>query len=105
MNYLRDSVVRAEADEVVGFHADHVGEEVPPGEGEVLDDQVERLVRVLDARDGDVSDLVDNARQDNLADVQPELRLELETTLAIEEKVLRQACPVLAKPWSSRVNT
>ena len=82
----------------MGFHADHVGEEVPPGKGEVLDDQVERLVCVLDARDGDVSNLVDDAGQDDLANVQPELRLELETALAIEEKVLRETCPILAKP-------
>ena len=98
MSYLRDGIVRAEADEVVGFHADHVGEEVQPGKSEVLNNQIERLVCVLDAWDGDVSDLVDDAGQDNFSNVQPELRLELETALAIEEKVLREACPVLAKP-------
>ena len=98
----------------MGFHADHVGEEVPPGKGEVLDDQVERLVRVLDARDGDVADLkvffsqasiqathatyvLDEAREDDLADIHPQLGLPLQRALRIEQTIARETRTVLAK--------
>ena len=40
---------------------------------------------------------VDDRRQDDLADIHPELGLELERALAIEEQVLREACPVISE--------
>ena len=40
---------------------------------------------------------VDDRRQDDLADVHPELGLELECTLAIEEQVLREAGPIISE--------
>ena len=82
----------------MGLHTDEVREEVVSGERKVLDDEIERLVGVLDTRDGYVADLIDDTREDNLANVQPELGLELETALAVEEQVPRKACPVLAEP-------
>ena len=47
--------------------------------------------------------LVDQLRHDDLADVHPKVGLELKTTLGIEEKVAREARPVLAEPLVERV--
>ena len=82
----------------MGLHTDEVGEEVASGERKVLDDKIERLVGVLDTRDGYVADLIDDTREDNLANVQPKLGLELETAFAVEEQVPRETRPVLAEP-------
>lgn len=57
VSHVRDSIVRAEPDEVVCLHADDIREEVPTRQREVLDDEVERIVRVLDAWDRDISHL------------------------------------------------
>ena len=89
--------IRAVLKVVVGANLDDVGEEVATREHEVLDDDVEGIVGILDARDGDVADLVDDVGQDGVADVGPELRLEGETALGVEEKVLGEARPVLAE--------
>lgn len=93
---------------------DEVREEIASAEREIFDDEIQCVVGVLNARDGDVPDLmrmsmrqqldvytntypVDDRRQDDLADVHPELGLELECALAIEEQVLREACPVVSE--------
>ena len=49
--------IRAVLEVVVRANLDNVGEEVAAREDEVLDNDVERVVGVLDARDRDVSDL------------------------------------------------
>lgn len=54
---ILDGVVRRELHEVVGLNGYDVGEEVAALEREVLDDEVERVIGVFDAGDGDVSDL------------------------------------------------
>ena len=54
---ILDSIVRAELDEVVRLHAHKVWEEVSAVEGKVLDDQIERVVGVLNTRDRDVANL------------------------------------------------
>ena len=82
----------------MGLHTDKVGEEVASGERKVLDDEIERLIGVLDTRDGYVANLIDDTREDNLANVQPKLGLELETAFAVEEQVPRETRPVLAEP-------
>ena len=83
---------------VVRVDADEVGEDVLARQREVLDDKVDLLVGVLNTRNGDVAKLVDERRQNLVADIAPELGLELETALAVEEQVPRKACPVLAEP-------
>ena len=55
-----DVLVRAELHVVVRVHGDEVREDVLAREREVLDDKVDLLIRVLDARDGDVADLIGN---------------------------------------------
>ena len=52
-----DRRIWRELDEVVGLERDDVREQVAAREREVLDDEVERVVRVLDARNGDVANL------------------------------------------------
>ena len=41
----------------MGLHADEVGEEVASGERKVLDDEIERFIRILDSWYGNVSNL------------------------------------------------
>ena len=89
------TVVRAELDVVLGLELDDVREGVAAREYEVLDDEIEGVVRVLDARKGHVANLVDNCRQDGTTDIVPELRLEREASLAVEEEVLRETRPIL----------
>jgi hypothetical protein len=81
----------------VGLERDDVGQEVGALEDEVLDDEVDLLVGVLDAGDGDVADLLDERGKDLLADVVPELGLELERAVVVKEDVLGEPLPVLAK--------
>jgi hypothetical protein len=81
----------------VGLDGDDVREQVAALEGEVLDDEIERVVGVLDARDGDISDLLNESRHNDAADVVPEFGLELERTLRVEEKVLSESSPVVAE--------
>jgi hypothetical protein len=81
----------------VGLDSDDVREQVAALEGEVLDDEVERVIGVLDTRDGNISDLLNESRHNDATDVVPELGLELERTLGVEEKVLSETSPVVAK--------
>lgn len=93
---------------------DEVREKVASAECQVLDDEIKRIVGVLDTRDGNVSNLhdvlarrgtylaigtyaINDRRQDDLADVHPKLRLELEAALVVEEQVFRETCPIVAK--------
>jgi hypothetical protein len=94
-----DNTVRRESEVVPGRHGDDIGEQVLAREGEVLDDEVESIVGVLDAGDGDVTDLADDGRQDNLADVVPKMGFELQRAFAVEEEVLRETSPVLAESF------
>ena len=99
----------------MSLHADDVGEEVASGQRQILDDKVEYLVGVLNTRNRDVTDLaryrkhvpqtietsppylLDNARQNDFTNVHPQVGLELETALAVEQQVLREASPILTE--------
>jgi hypothetical protein len=89
----------------VRLHADEVRGEVAAGEYEILDDHVHRVVDVLHPRDGHVADLVDERRRDDGPDVAPEVGLELERTLRVEEEVVNETLPVLTEALVERVVT
>jgi len=89
----------------VCLEGNDVGEEISALKGKVLDDKVKGIVGVLDARDGDISNLFNDLRQDNLADVVPELRFELETAFAVKEQVFGKAGPILSKALIQRIVT
>lgn len=52
-----DDIIRAELEVVLGLHADDVGEQILSRQSEVLDDKIKGVICVLDAGDGNVSDL------------------------------------------------
>ena len=54
---VADGIVWRELDVIVRLHRDDIGEEIHARQREVLDDDVKRVVCVLDARDGDIADL------------------------------------------------
>jgi hypothetical protein len=68
---VADGTVGRKLDIVVRLDLDDVREEVLALEREVLDDEIELVVGVLDARDGDVANLLDDRGEDNAADVLP----------------------------------
>ena len=100
-----DNTVRREFEIVPGSHSDDIGEQVLAREGEVFDNEVEGVVGVLNAGDGDVTDLTDDGRQNDLTDVIPQMWFELQRAFAVEEQVLCEASPVLPKPFVQRVFT
>jgi hypothetical protein len=87
----------------LGFHRDIVQEEVSSSEREILYDQVERIIGILDPRNGDMPDLVNECRQDHFPEVHPELRFVLQTAFAVEKQIPGQASPVLAETNVERV--
>ena len=52
-----DSRIWREFEVVMRFDTDDVGEEVASGQREILDDEIERIIGVFDARDGNIADL------------------------------------------------
>ena len=52
-----DVVERAELGKVARLHRDEVGEDVLARQSEVLDDEIDLIVGVFDARNGDVAEL------------------------------------------------
>lgn len=84
-----DGAVGRELDIVVRLDLNNVWEQVLSLEGEVLDDEVELVVGVLDARDGDVANLLDDSREDDAADVLPERRLEGQAAVGVEQEVAK----------------
>lgn len=97
MVLILDRIVRRELGEVVRLKLDNVGEEVAALQGEVLNDEVQRIVTVLDTGNRDVADLLDEGGEDDFTDVTPELGLEFERTFAVEEEVACEAGPVFTK--------
>lgn len=81
----------------------HVGQDVGRRKDQVLDDEIELVVCVLDARDRNVAGLVDERRQDDRAQVLPEVLLVLQVAVAVEQQVLGQLGPVLAELLVERV--
>ena len=100
-----DDTVGRESEIVPGRYGDDVREQVLAREGEVLDDEVEGIVGVLNTRDGDVTDLADDGRQNNLANVVPKIGFELQRAFAVEEEVSCEASPVLTESLVQRVFT
>jgi len=64
-----------------------VGEDVGRLERQVLDDEVDVLGRVLGARHRDVADLAEEGREDDRADVAPQVRLVRRVALRVQEQV------------------
>jgi hypothetical protein len=87
----------AKIDLVARLHGDNLREEVASRECEILDDEMEPVFSVLDARDGigDVADLVHEHGKDRLSKSVPQFRLEFEGALVVEEGILQQANLVL----------
>lgn len=86
---VADGSVRRELDIVVRLDFDDVREQVLALEGEVLDDEVELVVGVLDARNGDVADLVNEGGEDDTADILPERRLEGQAAVRVEQEIAK----------------
>lgn len=82
---------------VTSVDLEDVGHQVLALHREVLDHEVDHLVGVLDTGDGDVSDVLEQLRKDRVADVRPEVGLELGVALRVQEEVLGKALPVLAE--------
>jgi len=81
---LVELVVGGELERVVALDSDNIGEEVGSGKDEVLDDQVNVGVGELGSGDGNVSNLLDESREENVSDVVPQVGLEGEVTLRVE---------------------
>lgn len=88
---------------VADIEVDAVRQEVLRLEREVLDDQVQLRVGVFDPRDRDVSDLLDELGQDGLDNVGPEVGLERQVALRVEQHVLDELLDVLAEADIERV--
>lgn len=95
--HVVDLVVRREAKVVVDVDLDDVGPQVGTLQDEVLDDQVNVLVRVFRSGNGNVTDLLDQRRQDDSSNVVPQSRLELEVAFRVEEQVLDESLPVFTE--------
>jgi hypothetical protein len=87
------------------FEEDDVREEIPSRKSEVLNDEIACIVRVLDTRNWELSDFVDERGQEDFPGVIPELCLELETALAVEKQIFREPWPILAKTLVERIVT
>lgn len=98
-----DRVIRGELQKVVRIDGDDIGQQILALHSEVLDDEIHRVVGVLDARDRDVPDVVDELRDDDAAQVRPEMRLECEVAVGAEQEVLGETLPVLAETRVERV--
>lgn len=115
LDITHNCAVGREAEVVMRLNTDDIREEVAAFEREVFDDEVETVIRVLDAWNGDVAHLrtglaqciryeyidqthsLDEGRQENVANILPQLALECEFSLAVENKVFRQLRPILAE--------
>lgn len=91
--------VRAESERVERLNVDNVGEEVRTRKDQVLDDQVDTVVGVLSTGDGNVVDLLEEHRQQNLSNIIPKLGLESKVTLVVEEQVLAESFDVVTKTF------
>lgn len=95
--HVVDLVVRRETKVVVNVDLDDVRPQVGTLQDEVLDDQVNVLVRVFSSGNGNVTDLLDQRRQDDSSDVVPQSGLELEVAFRVEEQVLDKSLPVFTE--------
>jgi hypothetical protein len=98
---LVELVVWRELERVVALDSDNIGEEVGSGKDKVLDDKVNVGVGELGSGDGDVTNLPDEGREENVSDVIPQVRLEGEVTLRVEEQVLGESLYVVTQSRKS----
>jgi hypothetical protein len=113
-----DRIIGTELDPIVSLYLDDVGQQVPPLERQVLNDQVKRIIRVFDTRDRDIPNLfvgvvsgewggskcdktylLDELRGDDSSDIVPQVRLKLEMAIRVEQEVLRKPSPVVPKAF------
>ena len=98
-----DVGVGAELEPVHSFKLDDVGEEVRSREDEVLNDQVDLVIGVFCSWDGNVADLLDDSGEDDLSDIVPQLGLERQVALRVEEQVLGESLEIVAQSLVQRV--
>jgi len=94
---LVELVVWRELERVVALDSDNVGEEVGSRKDKVLDDEINVGVGELGSGDGNVTNLPDEGREENVSDVVPQVRLEGEVTLRVEEQVLGESLYVITQ--------
>ena len=81
----------------MALDSDNVGEEVGSGKDKVLDDEINVGVGELGSGDGNVTNLLDEGREENVSDVVPQVRLEGEVALRVEEQVLGESLYVITQ--------
>jgi hypothetical protein len=89
----------------VALDANNVREEVGSGKDEVLDDKVDVGVGELGSGNRNVTNLLDESREENVSDVVPQVRLEGEVTLRVEEQVLGESLHVITQSTYQRGTT
>lgn len=98
-----DLFVWGEDEVVVSHELDDVGEEVGAGKNQVLNDQVDLVVRVFSSGNGEVADTLDDLRQEVKSDIVPKVGLESEVSLFVEQNVLGETLDIFAKTLVERV--
>lgn len=88
---------------LVRLNVDEVGEERLGSDNEALDRDVDLFVRVVNPRNGDVAGPVDGGRQDEFAEVVPDLGLDGEGAALVEKEVLGELPDIRAEPGVERV--
>lgn len=84
---------------------DKVREEVRTGKDQVLNNQIDAVVGVFSAGDGDIADLLEKHREQDLSNIVPKLGLESKVTFMVEEQVLAKSLDVVTKSDVERVLT
>lgn len=97
--------VRAEREGVERLNMDKVREEVRTGKDQVLNNQIDAVVGVFSAGDGDIADLLEKHREQDLSNIVPKLGLESKVTFMVEEQVLAKSLDVVTKSDVERVLT
>ncbi len=84
---ISDGGVRGKLHKVMRLKLDNVREQVASLQRKIFDDKVKRIVGIFDARNWNVSNLLDKRRYNNFANVGPEFSFELERSFAIKEQI------------------
>ncbi len=92
-----------ELEVVSDVHLDLRGQHVEQIDGKVLDDQVDLLVGVLDTGKGHETDVAEQLWKDRVTDVAPEVGLEGQVALRVEEEVLGDLGDVVTELAVERV--
>jgi len=84
---VSDGIIGRELEEIMRLALNDGREEIAALQSEVLNDEIERIVRVLDARDGDIPNFFDQSGKDHFTNVIPKIGLEFKRTLAVKEQI------------------